>query len=394
MGIAIADGNRFDGDFTVTAIPGQVVTADEINFIARAALVTHDFATDDAGDPPPNGSGLALRLARKDVRKRFAAQLREQARLVSTNQIIPSNAADNLLVIKGKYRREIERLGESLFVVRERVDAATNLAIGVLIHVAAGLAPPNNIPSGAQEELYTALDSAETTITTACRRMLDRINRSWRTDAAKERERARIRQLQDRYIKKLGGIGRVGLEGPQTGLAKLSLTGLRNEFVAQEAGRIKNAYIVSLGIASAVTAGAFMVPYILISINNITSPWWHLHKSFLLAAAGAAVGTWLSFSIRRVQLSFDDLAVLEEDRLDPSIRVIFVVGLTIVACLLFWTGIMNLEIGQLKTKPETFMTVGSVAFLIGVFSGIAERALATAISGRAAAFVRGVAGGG
>jgi hypothetical protein len=203
----------------------------------------------------------------------------------------------------------------------------------------------------------------------------------------------RIRQLQDRYIRKLGGIGRVGLEGPQTALARLALTGLRNEFVAQEAGRIKNAYIQSLGVASAVTALAFIAPYILISINNITSNWWHVHKSFLLAGVGAAIGTWLSFSIRRVQLSFDDLAVLEEDRLDPSVRVIFVVGLTMVACLLFWTGIVNLEIGNLKTKPDTFMVLGSVAFLVGVFSGIAERALATAISGRAAAFVKGLAGG-
>jgi hypothetical protein len=393
MPIAIADGNRFDGDFTVAAAAGQQTTPDENNFIARTAVITGDLAADDAADPPADGNTLALRVARKEVRKRFAAQLREQARLVSINQIIPNIAADNLLVIKGKYRRDIERFEESLFVVRERLDNA-NLAVGVSIRVAAGLPPPNDIPSGAKEELYTALDSAEITITTACQRMLDRINRSWRTNAAKERERTRVRQLQDRYIKKLGGIGRVGLEGPQTALGKLALTGLRNEFVAQEAGRIKNAYIQSLGVASAVTAVAFIIPYVLISINNITSNWWHVHKAFLLAAAGAAIGTWLSFSIRRVQLSFDDLAVLEEDRLDPGIRVIFVVGLTMVACLLFWTGIMNLEIGNLKTKPETFMVLGSVAFLVGVFSGIAERALATAISGRAAAFVRGLAGGG
>jgi hypothetical protein len=170
MPIAIADGNRFDGDFTVAVAAGQQAAPDENNFVTRTAVVTADLAADDAADPPADGNTLALRVARREVRKRFAAQLREQAHLVSINQIIPNTAADNLLVIKGKYRREIERLEESLFVVRETLDN-TNFAVGVSIRVAAGLPPPNDIPSGAKEELYTALDSAETTVTTACQRM-------------------------------------------------------------------------------------------------------------------------------------------------------------------------------------------------------------------------------
>jgi hypothetical protein len=113
------------------------------------------------------------------------------------------------------------------------------------------------------------------------------------------------------------------------------------------------------------------------------------HNSFCLVGGAAAVGTWLSFSIRRVTLSFDDLAVLEEDLLDPSLRVIFVVALTMAACLLFETKALNIEIGELKTSQLS----GATALLVGVFFGLSERALATAVSGRATAFVKGVAGG-
>jgi hypothetical protein len=112
---------------------------------------------------------------------------------------------------------------------------------------------------------------------------------------------------------------------------------------------------------------------------------------FLIAATGASLGTWLSFSIRRVSLTFEDLGLLEDDLLDPGVRVIFVIALTMTACLLFWTGAMNIEIGLLKTG--SLKGDGEIAMLVGIFCGLSERALATAISGRATAFVKGIAGG-
>ena len=78
--------------------------------------------------------------------------------------------------------------------------------------------------------------------------------------------------------------------------------------------------------------------------------------------------------------------------IDPLVRVIFVVSLTTLACLLFWTGVMNIEIGALKTNAPVFGRSGSIAFLVGALCGLSERALATAISGRAATFVKGIGG--
>ena len=54
---------------------------------------------------------------------------------------------------------------------------------------------------------------------------------------------------------------------------------------------------------------------------------------------------------------------------------------------------MNIQIGDLKTNATEFMHKGSVVMLVGVFFGFSERALATAVTGRATAFVRGIGSG-
>jgi hypothetical protein len=120
--------------------------------------------------------------------------------------------------------------------------------------------------------------------------------------------------------------------------------------------------------------------------------WADEHCNFLLAACGAAIGTWASFAVRQMQFSFDDLVMVEESALKPYMRVFFVVTLTMAACMLFWNGAVNIEIGALKTQAPTFKTSGTIALLIGLFCGLSERALATAIAGRAVAFVKSVGG--
>src|SRR5205085_11011515 len=143
------------------------------------------------------------------------------------------------------------------------------------------------------------------------------------------------------------------------------------EFVAQEAGRIKNEYVEKLLIVAVSIATILLGLYAIIQSEYVTAPFWVSHKAFLIAASGSAIGAWLSFSIRRVDLSFDDLITLDRDWLDPILRIFFIIGLTMTACLLFWTGATNIEIGLLKTAQFS----GTTAFLIGLFSGIGERGL-------------------
>ncbi len=385
---------RFVGDFLIQPSAGHVPNAAEQAYLDALTRqpqldgVGDRLADDETADQAITSPAASARVqARRTQRGIAVAELRKDAEAFRAGQLAPDIARDNAWVIWGTYIAERNRLSRSLFVVQDRLNAANTYAIDLLISVARDLPPPDDKPSKEKQDLYVAVDQATTVIRTACQRMLDGADSRFRFGRANAR--ARAERLLDEYVRKLAGIGRLGLEGPHTELATLALNGMRAEFVAAEAGRIKNNYVRSLGMASGLAALMFFVLYASVDTGRITSQFWVGHKPFLLAAAGAAIGTWLSFSIRRVQLSFDDLAVLEEDLLDPSVRVVFVIGLTLTACLLFWTGVMNIEIGNLKTSHF----VGTVAFLIGIFSGISERALATAISGRAAAFVKGIAGG-
>ena len=95
--------------------------------------------------------------------------------------------------------------------------------------------------------------------------------------------------------------------------------------------------------------------------------------------------------IRRVQLQFFDLAVLEEDRLDPGIRLLFVSGLTLTIGLLFWLGVVLITIGKFDTN---FVHSGTKAVLIGLLCGIGEKSLSTAVSRRASELVDRIGGAG
>lgn len=384
-GIVISDKapRGFDGDFSMTA--GEGAAPEEKAYVARVDDVLGILARDDEGDKSARLSSARLK-ARKDLRKATAAHLRREADEFAAAGLSLSTAYDNALIILGQYTAERDRLGkQQLFTVDIKPsEKDQNLAVDLIIRLDPNLPPPDDTPSPEKEELFVEIGSSITVIGTVCAQMKER--------AKTVEERGVADRLLDSYIRKLFGIARLGLEGPFPKPAKLALNELRNEFVVREAGRIKNTYVRTLGTASVTVAVPLIFAYVLIVKAAPSWAWWYDHRMFLVAAAGAAIGTWLSFAVRRVKLAFADLAILEEDLLDPLVRVIFVVGLTTVACLLFWTGVMNIEIGSLKTNAAAFGRSGSIALLIGVFCGLSERALATAISGRAAAFVKGIGG--
>jgi hypothetical protein len=349
----------------------------------------------DTGDDPAgtDEGSTALKQARTERRRQALKELRDETDEFLNNRLSAEIAADNAFVIRGKYRADIDRLTNSFFLVQPVLD--NGRVIDVIVHVSEDPTITRDPAAQAKQELYVALNNARTVVKTVARRLEDRAEQWWRRKRGQERDQLRARRLREEYMGKLVEIGKFGLQSPHVELGNLALNGFRADFVAQEAGRIKNAYLRSLGLIAGIASLLIFIFYAWATADpKDTSGFWHTHWVFLIAAAGAAIGTWLSFSIRRVSLSFDDLGILEEDRLDPSIRVIFVVTLTVVICLLFWTGAVNLEIGNLKTSgladPSSKLPLGAISLLVGIFCGIAERALATAISGRAAAFVRSV----
>ena len=391
--ITISDASpaRFTADFVLNAVgytPDQIEQA----YFDRLRRILDAFAEDEQSDASAGFSKARL-AARQGRRQDAALHLRDQLTQYLENRLSIEIATDNALVIQGQYIADRNRLARPLFEVflLTETENGQDFAVDINIKLNPGLPPPEDQPTQEKQELFVQVAGTQTVLAAVCQQIQERAGRRWRSEQAAA-ERLQAKRLLDEYLRKLAGIAQLGLEGPHPTLAKLALSELRNEFVVQQAPRIKNLYVRRLGTAAAIAAIPLLLLYALIYTRAITSDWWSAHSTFLIAAAGAAIGCWMSFSARRVQLAFNDLAVLEEDLLDPSIRVVFVIALTLAACLLFWTGVMNIEIGNLKTNASAFAKNGTIAMLIGVFCGLSERALATAISGRAATFVRGLGG--
>jgi hypothetical protein len=136
---------------------------------------------------------------------------------------------------------------------------------------------------------------------------------------------------------------------------------------------------------------SFLLIYVILAVTPIWYPDFAVpqqYKLFALLAAGACIGTWLSFAIRRVILEFEDLALLEDDRLDPTSRLFFVVLLTFVIGLLIITKMVGIKIGDIPLE----LSQEPMAILIGLLCGISERALAGVVHTRAAEFAGRIGG--
>jgi len=102
---------------------------------------------------------------------------------------------------------------------------------------------------------------------------------------------------------------------------------------------------------------------------------------FLVLWAGCMAGVWLSFGTRNVTMTFEELGILEKDRLSPAIRLIFAGLLTGVIGLLIATKAVVLQLGGLSTA--SFVEDYKVALLVGILCGISELALSSKVSQKA-----------
>lgn len=195
----------------------------------------------------------------------------------------------------------------------------------------------------------------------------------------------------DEYLKAVCGIAEVGLmndNSTHVAYAKRALNGFQTEFETREAGPVKNSYVIYLGFLSFIFGSAMIVLYFispaLFSPDSVLVRFRH----FFVLFAGVCLGTWLSFSIRKPSIKFNDLAVLEDDLLNPAMRLLFMIGLTSIVGLLFWTNALSVGIGDFRSD---FRQSGTFSFLIGALCGVAERGLSRAVARRADDFASGIA---
>lgn len=186
------------------------------------------------------------------------------------------------------------------------------------------------------------------------------------------------------YLKELRDIGQVAADSAEGAAhAQIRLAAFRDSFLAREAEIVKNQHVRRLGVYCALFGSLALIPagcvlYFGTPFANDTGS----HAVFIMSlmVAASSAGTWLSFSLRKVFLTYGDLAGLEEDRLDAGGRVIFVMILTAVLGLILFAGFFTISAGTTRvtfTGPDapSSMQQAFLALLIGIFAGIAERSL-------------------
>jgi len=177
------------------------------------------------------------------------------------------------------------------------------------------------------------------------------------------------------YFKSILSLAQAGLVGEYAApdVAMRALKELKNEITAREAGKVKNQYMKTLGIKAII----FGLPLIILGL--VTRFYFKelLFANFFFLWTGCFVGVWLSFGVRKTELKFEDLNILEKDRLDPSIRLLFTGFLTTIIGLLFSTGAVSVEFGKIST--DLFASDLQVALLIGLICGFSEKALPSKI---------------
>ena len=184
----------------------------------------------------------------------------------------------------------------------------------------------------------------------------------------------------EEYFRPLLSLAQTGLVGNSADpeLAQRALQALKAEITDREGGRVKNRYMKRLGI-SAITVGlpALTVALVLLSWFPNAS----LFSNYLLIWTGCSAGVWLSFGTRKTALQFNELHVVEKDRLEPYVRLFFAGLLSIVMGLLFSTRAVVVDFGQVSTAAAR--SNPEIALRIGIMCGISEQVLSPRVAKQA-----------
>jgi len=190
------------------------------------------------------------------------------------------------------------------------------------------------------------------------------------------------------YFEKLLGLAQVGLVGanPAINVATSALEGLKAEIVNREGGRVKNGYMYKLGRWALGFLIVFVVLYLVACSRFVSvAPVFFVYRDIFLVWAGSMAGAWASFASRKVVLGFFDLAVVEDDRVEPPLRLVFTIVMTGFLSLIFITGMTNVIFGTLKASD--ILHSGPTALLMGGFAGLAEKTLPATVMQNVQSFI-------
>lgn len=174
--------------------------------------------------------------------------------------------------------------------------------------------------------------------------------------------------IKTKYFRKLLSLAQAGLVGEtaQSNLALKSLDKLKAEMILIEGQRIKNDYMKKLGGKAAILCILAFAVYLLCQYCEILQPF----SMYSLAFIGALLGTWISFGARKFNITFEQLSLLEEDMMEPWIRLLYIGICSIVFMLFLNTQLVTISVGGISTT--TIKQSQEIQLSVGVLCGLIE----------------------
>lgn len=211
------------------------------------------------------------------------------------------------------------------------------------------------------------------------------------------------------YFGQLLSFAQHGLVGeaaaPTNALALIQ--NLRNEVLLQEGGTVKNRYMGKLAVWAVGSAVLSILIAVLLFPSDSPQPTSPIRAGdgggtaeaarpdsakgvggFFFVWAGSQLGVWLSFGARKRVITFDELPAVEEDRLEPPIRLAFAGLLSIAIALSLTTGFVTISFGTFN--PANLKTNAEIALLLGGLLGISEQVLAGKVASQASRLLQGL----
>jgi hypothetical protein len=184
-------------------------------------------------------------------------------------------------------------------------------------------------------------------------------------------------------FRELLSLAAVGLDGPNAApkIAAAALVSLKTGILLTEGNARKNRYLKQLGKWAVLFGGiplllVLCLRYVLVcywTLLPCVKPDSDLLVHFCLLWIGGMLGAWISYGLRTDVLTFDELVLPEEDRLEPPVRLLFVGTLVLILGLALYIGVVDISFGKISSRDFIHRT--SLAILLGVLMGASERAL-------------------
>lgn len=174
-------------------------------------------------------------------------------------------------------------------------------------------------------------------------------------------------EIKKRYLDELLSLARIGLTGenPTPMLSLETLDRLKDKIRLKEGSRIKNEYMLTLGKLVLLGILILFVINCFLHYKKI----YYLDKYFYVSF-GALIGTWISFGARKLNLSFEELSIIEYDGLSPYMRLIYICICSNIILLFLSSGIIEISLGGFNLNKIDKLT--ELQFILGVICGLVE----------------------